>query len=99
VRLSARRQGGALGLAGFDIAEHTLVLGFCDLRPLEGGVGEGVADLAGGFDGFLEGHDEAVVDAFLDEDAAGGGADLALVAHYAGEQEAVSGRFKSSLED
>jgi len=60
--------GGALGegfaagdecraffLAGFDVCQDTLVLGFGYLRPLEGGFGEGVADDGDILDLLLEG--------------------------------------------
>jgi len=83
VRLSARGQGGALGLAGLDVAEHFLVLRLGDLRALEGFVVERVADLADGLDLLLELVAELVVDGVLDQDARGGGADLAHVRHDA----------------
>lgn len=83
VRNAASGEGGAFGLAGFDVRQDAVVLGLCDLGSLEGVVGEGVADFAGGGDDFLEESDELIVDGVVDEDSGGGRADLALVIHDA----------------
>ncbi len=80
---TAGEKGGAFAFAGVDVGEDPLVLLFCDLGALEGGVFEGVADFADGVDGFFEFFDEFVVDGVLDEDSGGGGADLAAVGHDA----------------
>ena len=66
VGVSACGEGGAFLLAGLDVGEDAVVLGFGDLRALEGGVREGVANLAGGFDCFLELSDEGVVNVLVD---------------------------------
>ena len=75
-------EGGAFGFPGVDVGEHALVLGFRDLWALVSLGGEGVADFADFGDGVLKGGDEGVVDTFVDENARGGGADLA----HAGEE-------------
>lgn len=84
VRFAAESERRAFGLAGGDVGQHAVVLGFGDLGPLECFVCEGVADFGGRCDLVFERGHEFVVDAFLDEDAGGGGADLALIAHDAG---------------
>ena len=78
---TASGEGRAFGLAALDVGEDTVVLGLCDLGSLEGVVGEGVSDLGGGLNGFLEEGDELIVDGVVDEDSGGCGADLALVVH------------------
>lgn len=83
LRLTASNQLGALGLAALDVGQDAVVLRLRDLGALEGFVVEGVADLAGVGDFLLEEVDEFVVDGVVDEDARGGGADLALVVHDA----------------
>lgn len=71
----------AFGLAALDVRQDAVVLRLGDLRALEGVVGEGVADLAGGGDGLLEEGDEFVVNGVVDEDARRRRAHLALVIH------------------
>lgn len=84
VRFAAESERRAFGFAGGDVGQHAVVLGFGDLRALECFVCKWVADFGGrGYLVFERGH-EFVVDAFLDEDAGGGGADLALIAHDSG---------------
>lgn len=84
VGMASGGDGGALGFPGFDIREDLVVLRLCDLRALGCGGREGVAEDRGGGDGGFEVVDEGGVDGVLDEEAAGGGADLALVRHDAG---------------
>ena len=55
-----------LRFSALDVGEYALVLRFCDLRALKGVVGEGISDLAGGLDLFLECLDEGVIDGFFD---------------------------------
>jgi hypothetical protein len=63
---TARDERGPFFLASFDIAKHTLILYFGDLRTLEGGLGEGVSDYRELGDLLLEGFNELVVDGVLD---------------------------------
>lgn len=51
VRFTADGQRRAFGFARRDVPHHALVLCFGDLRSLEGGVIEGVADFGGGGEG------------------------------------------------
>ena len=76
-------QRRAFGLATLDVAEDPLVLRLCDLWALERGILEWISDFADLLDPFLEKLDEFVVDAFLDQDAGGRGADLTHVGHDA----------------
>ena len=81
VGLPAHRESGAFRLAALDVRQHALVLRLGHLRALEGGVLEGVADFAGGFDLLLEQGDELVVYAVLHKHSRGRRADLARVRH------------------
>ena len=80
---SARNESSAFIFAGLRVAENAVVLGFCYLRALEGGFGEGVAHYGGFCYLFLESGQERVVDGLLYEDSGGGATDLALVGHDA----------------
>ncbi len=78
VALAAGLDLGALLLAGLDVAHDAVVLQLADLGTLEGLLVKGVADGVGGR-ALLEGLEELVVDALLDEDAGAGAAALAVV--------------------
>lgn len=78
VAVTTNLDGGTLLLAGVDVAHDAVKLDLADLGALEGLGVEGVADLVGG-GALLEGLEELVVDALLDEDAGAGAAALAVV--------------------
>jgi hypothetical protein len=77
--LATADEVGTLVLAGLGEVEDTLVLRLGDLWALGSGLGERVTDDLDFGDVFCEFRDEGLVDAFLDEDAGGCAADLALV--------------------
>ena len=83
VRFAARGQGGAFAFPALDVGEDFLVLRFGDLWALEGLFLEGVAHFGDGLDLLFEEGDEFLVDAFLHQDPARCGADLAHVRHDA----------------
>ena len=78
VAVAANLDGGALLLAALDVAHDAVKLDLADLGALEGVLGEGIADLVL-LGTLLEGLEELVVDALLDEDAGAGAAALAVV--------------------
>ncbi|KAJ6443171.1 WD40 repeat-like domain-containingprotein [Purpureocillium lavendulum] len=82
-RLATGNNLGALGLADLDVVQHPLVLSLGYLRALVRLGVPLVADTADRLGGLRKLLDELVVDAVLDQDAGGGGADLALVGHDA----------------
>jgi hypothetical protein len=77
--LTAADKRGTFILAGLCEAEDALVLSLCDLWALGRGLYEGIADDLDFGDVLGELGDEFIVDSFMDEDAGGGAADLALV--------------------
>lgn len=78
VALTTSDNGGALSLAGLDVAHDTVVLELRDLRTLEGLLVEWVTDLVL-LSSLLEGSEELVVDAVLDVDTGTGAAALSVV--------------------
>lgn len=80
---SARGEGGALVLANINVLEHALELDLGHLGSLVGVLVPLAPDLASRLERLEELGDELLVNVLLDEDAGGGGADLALVGHDA----------------
>lgn len=78
VALAARLDDGALLLASLDVLHDAVVLQLADLGPLEGVLGEWVADLVL-LGALLEGFDELVIDALLHVDTRAGAAALPVV--------------------
>ena len=78
VALSANFDGGALLLAGLDVAHDAVVLELADLGSLECFLREGIADLVL-LAALLESLQELVVDALLNVDTGTGAAALAVV--------------------
>lgn len=78
VAVTANLHSGALLLAGLDVAHDAVVLQLADLGALESLGVEGVANLVG-LGALLEGIEELVVDALVDEDTRAGAAALAVV--------------------
>lgn len=81
VRHAAGNERRALGLTGLNVFKHAFVLGLSDLRALEGVVGEGVTDLAGGKDDLLEELNELFIYRVVYKDSGCRSADLTLVVH------------------
>lgn len=80
---AACRQGRALGFAGLDVSQNSLVLRLGDLRALESVVRKWIAHLGSGLDHLLELLHKLIEHAFLNEDTRGRGANLTHVGHDA----------------
>ncbi|CRJ98752.1 hypothetical protein BN1708_009490 [Verticillium longisporum] len=91
--VAAQGEGRALGEGVGDARENVLLLLARDLRALEGRGRKGVAEHGDVADDGEEAREEGVVDIVVDEEARGGGADLAGVGH-----EAVVGPARGAVE-